>query len=86
MSPDARIGPGFKVSRRTTGCDVCQDRWGNVGRGSEPNGPGAAQSVSHFHLHILPRWLGDGLVVNWTPKPGDHARIAEIAERIRRQL
>ena len=34
MSPDAGIGTGSKVSRGTTGCDVCQDRWGNVGRGS----------------------------------------------------
>jgi histidine triad (HIT) family protein len=52
----------------------------------QSNGPGAAQSVGHFHLHVLPRWLGDGLLVNWTPKPGDHARIAEVAERIRQQL
>ena len=52
----------------------------------QSNGPGAAQSVPHFHLHILPRKLGDGLVLNWTPRPGDRARIAEIAERIRARL
>jgi histidine triad (HIT) family protein len=52
----------------------------------QANGPGAGQSVEHFHFHVLPRRLGDGLVVNWTPKPGDHAHIAEIAERIRQHL
>jgi histidine triad (HIT) family protein len=52
----------------------------------QSNGPGAAQSVAHFHLHILPRKMNDGLVLNWTPKPGDRARIAEIAERIRARL
>lgn len=52
----------------------------------QANGPGAAQSVAHFHLHILPRRMNDGLAVNWTPKPGDRARIAEIAERIRARL
>ena len=52
----------------------------------QSNGPGAAQSVAHFHLHILPRTLGDGLVLNWTPRPGDRARIAELAERIRARL
>ena len=52
----------------------------------QSNGPGAAQSVPHFHLHILPRRMNDGLVVNWTLKPGDRARIAEIAERIRARL
>src|SRR5690606_36666467 len=25
------------------------------------NGPGAAQSVQHFHLHVLPRRFGDNL-------------------------
>lgn len=39
MSPDAGKGTGSKLSRRTTGCDVCQDRWGNVGWGSGPVGP-----------------------------------------------
>lgn len=52
----------------------------------QANGPGAAQSVPHFHLHILPRRMNDGLAVNWTPKPGDPKRIAEIAERIRAKL
>ena len=49
----------------------------------QSNGPGAAQSVGHFHLHVLPRRLGDRLLVNWKLTPGDHAHIAEIAERIR---
>ncbi len=52
----------------------------------QANGPGAAQSVAHFHLHVLPRRHNDKLKVNWTPKPGDRARIAEIAERIRAEL
>lgn len=52
----------------------------------QANGPGAAQSVPHFHLHILPRRMNDGLAVNWTPKPGDLKHIAEIAERIRAKL
>ena len=45
MSPDARIGTGSKVSRGTTGCDVCHGRCGNVGRGSAPNEPSAADSA-----------------------------------------
>ena len=49
----------------------------------QSNGKGAAQSVPHFHIHVLPRRLDDGLLVNWTPRPGDMAQIAAIAERIR---
>jgi histidine triad (HIT) family protein len=52
----------------------------------QANGPGAAQSVPHFHLHVLPRRHNDGLLVNWSLKPGDRGRIAEVAERIRARL
>ncbi len=52
----------------------------------QANGPGAAQSVAHFHLHILPRRHNDQLKVNWTPKPGDRTRIAAMAESIRAAL
>ena len=52
----------------------------------QSNGPGAAQSVQHFHLHVLPRRMRDGLAINWGLKPGDSARIAEVAERIRAAL
>jgi len=52
----------------------------------QSNGKGAAQSVGHFHIHILPRRLGDGLLVNWELKPGDMAQIATVAERIRALL
>jgi len=52
----------------------------------QANGPGAGQSVGHFHIHVLPRRLGDGVAINWEPTPGDMAHIAEVAERIRAQL
>jgi histidine triad (HIT) family protein len=52
----------------------------------QANGVGAGQSVAHFHLHVFPRRLNDGVAINWDPKPGDHAHIAEIAERIRALL
>ena len=32
-------------------------------------GPAAQQSIAHFHLHILPRWRGDG-VDAWPALPG----------------
>jgi len=52
----------------------------------QANGPGAGQSVFHFHVHVLPRRRDDGLTINWTPQPGDQKRIAEIAEQIRKAL
>jgi histidine triad (HIT) family protein len=52
----------------------------------QANGPGAAQSVAHFHLHVIPRILGDDLRMNWAQRPGDRATLAAMAERLRAAL
>ena len=50
------------------------------------NGEAAAQSVFHFHMHVLPRKAGDGVPLNWELKPGNMDEIAALAERIRGNL
>lgn len=50
------------------------------------NGKAAAQSVPHFHMHVLPRKDGDGLALNWGLEPGDMDEIGALAERIRAAL
>lgn len=52
----------------------------------QANGPGAAQSVLHFHMHIVPRKLNDGLMMNWGLVPGDHKELAALAAEIRAAL
>ena len=52
----------------------------------QANGKAAFQSVPHFHIHLIPRWLGDGKGFDWTLVPGDPARIRDAAERIRAAL
>ena len=47
------------------------------------NGPAAAQSVMHFHVHVLPRVKDDRLAMNWGLKLGDIEAIGRLAERIR---
>ncbi len=53
----------------------------------QANGTAAGQTVWHLHVHVLPRRDGDGLMLNW-PRTGsaDSARIAELADRIRRHM
>jgi histidine triad (HIT) family protein len=50
------------------------------------NGPAAAQSVFHFHMHVLPRREGDELKLNWGLKPGDMDAIGALRDRIRGNL
>ena len=50
------------------------------------NGPAAAQSVLHFHMHVLPRREGDELRLNWDLVAGDMDAIGSLAERIRSAL
>ena len=47
------------------------------------NGAAAAQSVMHFHVHVLPRVTDDGLAMNWGLKLGDIDAIGRLAERVR---
>lgn len=31
------------------------------------NGETAGQTVFHFHMHLIPRYVGDGVGIAWTP-------------------
>lgn len=53
---------------------------------NQANGKGAAQSILHFHFHIVPRWSGDELKMNWELIPGDLDSIGVVAARIRKNL
>ncbi|MCP9489976.1 MAG: HIT domain-containing protein [Solirubrobacteraceae bacterium MAG38_C4-C5] len=47
-------------------------------------GAAAWQTVFHFHLHVVPRYAGDGLNLPWVPSPGDPDDIAAAGEELRR--
>ena len=45
-------------------------------------GAAAFQTVYHFHLHVIPRYFNDPIKLPWVPRPGDRAKIAEVASKI----
>ena len=52
----------------------------------QANGAAAFQSVPHFHLHLIPRWVRDGKGFDWALTPGDREQIARVGERVREAL
>lgn len=52
----------------------------------QANGAAASQVVPHFHLHLIPRWKGDGKSLDWKLVKGDPERIRAAAEKIRAQV
>jgi len=44
--------------------------------------PAAGQTVFHLHFHVVPRYVGDGLVLPWVPTPGDPDEIAAAAKEL----
>ena len=46
-------------------------------------GAAAWQTVFHFHMHVVPRYVGDPLELPWVPAPGDKDEIAATGVLLR---
>jgi histidine triad (HIT) family protein len=42
----------------------------------------AFQTVFHFHMHVIPRYQGDGLRLPWVPQTGDQSEISAAAKEL----
>lgn len=48
---------------------------------TQSNRPAGWQDVFHFHLHVIPRWAGDGLVPPWKmTSPSEEELAFTLAE------
>lgn len=50
------------------------------------NGEAAGQTVMHFHIHLIPRYDGDGAMVQWQPHQSEAKEQEALAEKIRSAL
>jgi histidine triad (HIT) family protein len=46
----------------------------------QANGAAAWQTVFHYHVHVIPRYDGDPLVLPWEPRPANPGEITEISK------
>jgi histidine triad (HIT) family protein len=70
-----RVATAIRVALRPDGLNLLQ-----------ANGAAAFQSVPHFHLHLIPRFTGDGKGFDWPVVAGDRERIQAAAGKIREAL
>jgi histidine triad (HIT) family protein len=49
----------------------------------QSTGRAASQVIFHFHLHVIPRYDGDGIVNPLARSPGDPEEIAAVAATLR---
>jgi histidine triad (HIT) family protein len=45
--------------------------------------PAAWQTVFHFHIHVLPRYVGDSLALPWRPTHSEPDELARVASELR---
>ena len=53
------------------------------------DGAGAGQDVFHSHVHVIPRWQGDGFRIEFPPHYGAAAErkaLDDVAARLRKRL
>lgn len=50
------------------------------------NGEAAGQTVYHFHMHIIPRYLKDTITISWKTGSYTQGEAEEIAEDIRNKM
>ena len=52
----------------------------------QANGKVAGQTVFHYHVHLVPRYEGDGMALTWPVKNPSREQLEEYAARIRASL
>jgi len=71
----ARVGKAIRAAFQPHGLSVYQ-----------ANGQASGQTVFHLHVHLVPRWDGDGMELTWPVKNPPREMLEQNAARIRAAL
>jgi len=71
----ARVGRAIRDAFKPEGLSVYQ-----------ANGKAAGQTVLHYHVHLVPRYEGDGMALTWPVKNPPREKLEEAAAKIRASM
>ena len=71
----ARVGRAIRDAFKPEGLSVYQ-----------ANGKAAGQTVLHYHVHLVPRYEGDGMALTWPVKNPPREQLEEAAAKIRASM
>ena len=77
--PADKVGEAFSLAGRmatTMSSKLSADGFNIVQNNNEV----AGQTVFHFHIHLIPRYEGDGQVIGWRPGESSPEELAKIRE------
>jgi histidine triad (HIT) family protein len=50
------------------------------------NGAASGQTIFHYHVHLIPRWEGDGVLQPWSHLQASQDELRALADQIRALL
>ena len=82
---DAQAGAVLRAAARVA--RAIRDAFGPEGLSVyQANGKAAGQTVFHYHVHLVPRYEGDGMALTWPVKNPPREKLEEAAAKIRASM
>ena len=50
------------------------------------NGEAAGQTVFHFHMHLVPRYIKDNVTMTWIPDKADTEELSALSKALRKRI
>ena len=50
------------------------------------NGEAAGQTVFHFHMHLVPRYIKDNVTMTWIPGKADTEELSALSKGLRKRI
>ena len=50
------------------------------------NGEAAGQTVFHFHMHLVPRYIKDNVTMTWVPGKADTEELSTLSKALRKRI